>query len=795
MTQLKTLRRKVFADLRANRGQFLAVWLVITLGITFYGAMYPAGMNMLNTIYKTYDDLHFLDFKVQASAVEPDMIGQVQAIPGVEAAEGRLVYETGVQTDPASTYVIGIRLISVPDDGPPQVSQSEVIDGHAIREPDEVLLLRAFADEHGYRPGDTVRLVNGSETHDYRIAGLVFNPEYLVAGRSPEAPFPVPSTFGIAWMRYSELASLAGREGELNEIAVRLEGKSDDDRTARERSVLAALNTLFADDGSVIISSRIQTASGGVVDALINGNFPLMMFYSGLFLVGATLVTAILLARLVESDRRRIGTMRSLGVTRRELVVHYMTFGLLIGIAGGLAGTVLGYLNSFWVMDTFLQYISGGTLPGFVNRPQIPFMLLGLAVAVIGSTFAGAYPAWVQSATPPGIALRPATPKTPNALSRAPLGFLPLSLRQTMRNLLRAPGRSAGTALGMMAGCMMMFSSLAMWDTMDVRFGDFFDANAFDMRVDMATLTPGDALERQFGAIDGVAGAQAVLVGAVSVQRALADPYDTVAVSLDETRPFFRLETIDGEPAFSRADGVWIGNNMQRVLDLAVGETIRLVAFGQEHEVRVLGVVSYVLGGPVFVPRSLLVQWTPGGVFPANAVLLRAEPGQKVAVRDAAAAEPGALSVEVFSEFQNDLNHYLEYFRVGTIIFGSFGYILSLALLYNTVNASLRERRDELSILRALGSSRREIALTVTLELLIMVLIGAAVGIPVGREAGFVLNHSYQAEFFGQADTILLRSYLLGLASLLIVVFVAEIPGLRAVQRVDLGQVSKAQSF
>jgi putative ABC transport system permease protein len=164
-------------------------------------------------------------------------------------------------------------------------------------------------------------------------------------------------------------------------------------------------------------------------------------------------------------------------------------------------------------------------------------------------------------------------------------------------------------------------------------------------------------------------------------------------------------------------------------------------------------------------------------------------------VRDAVVALPNVIAAESFNAFESDMNHYLEYFRVGTIIFGGFGYILTLALLFNTVNASLRERRDELSVLRALGSTPLEIAATVTLELLVMVLIGALIGIPLGREMGFYLFTSYQTESYGTETLLTLPYHLIGLASMLIVIFVAEIPGLRAVQRVDLGTVSKSQSF
>jgi putative ABC transport system permease protein len=342
---------------------------------------------------------------------------------------------------------------------------------------------------------------------------------------------------------------------------------------------------------------------------------------------------------------------------------------------------------------------------------------------------------------------------------------------------------------------MMIFSSLAMTDTLNSCFGDYFRANAFDLRVDLGSLTPGEPLQAQVQRVSGVTGAQAALIGPVAVVRANGDTFDTVAVALDERAPFIAPERLQGRPALSSADGVWIGHNLQRVLGIGVGDTITLRALGQERPVKVLGSVSYALGSPVFIPRGLLSQWTPGNVFPANAVLVRVQPGQEVAVRDALAAMPGVVAVEVFGDFETDLNHYLEWFRVGSLIFGGFGYILALALLFNTVNASLRERRDEQSILRALGSTRGEIALTVTLELLAMVLLGAAIGVPLGREAGFWMNRSYETEFFGQVNAILARSYVVGLASLVIVVLLAEIPGLRAVQRVDLGQVSKSQSF
>ena len=175
------------------------------------------------------------------------------------------------------------------------------------------------------------------------------------------------------------------------------------DSSALRARVKAELEQTLQRQDNLDLREREETASGGVVQANINGNFQVMAMFSGLFLVVALVVTFILLGQFVGSERQRIGTLRALGVSRRELVAHYLTFGLLIGITGGLVGSVLGYFASFITMYPFVDAIAGGYLPGFANTPQIPFILLGFGLVVVGTTLAGAYPAWAESGTPPGL--------------------------------------------------------------------------------------------------------------------------------------------------------------------------------------------------------------------------------------------------------------------------------------------------------------------------------------------------------------------------------------------------------
>jgi putative ABC transport system permease protein len=790
---LKTLRRKIIGDLKAHRKPFLAVWIVVMMGTAFYGAFYPSGKSVLASVYATYDQLRYMDFQIKLDPAPQAMVDKVRGIKDVAAVDGRLVVESGLQLDPQRTFLTTLRLISVPDQGHPTVNLNDVSNGRDIQASDEILVLKRFADYHGIRPGDTLTVWINGQSHPFKVAGLAFNPEYLVSGRSREAPFPAPSAFGVAWLRYSTLADILGARGMINDIVVYLGKPAEADSSALRAGVKAQLEQKLAGSPNLSVLEREQTASGGVVQANINGNFQVMAAFSGIFLVVAVVITFILLGQLIGSERQRIGTLRALGITRHELVTHYLTFGLLIGVTGGLVGSLVGYFNSFITIYPFVDAIAGGYLPGFSNTPQIPFILLGFGVIVVGTTLAGAYPAWVESGTPPGIALRPPTPRTPNVVSRLSLGFLPLFLRQTLRNILRAPGRSLATALGVMMGTVMVFAAVGLVDSMDFSFNDYFGSNHYDLRLMLAQPVPAETLEQQVKNVKGIEAAQVALLGPVTTSYA-STTFDTLAFVLDEKDPYIVLTTLEGAPAFSSADGVWIGHNLARVLKANVGDRLSLTTLGQTKQAKILGIVSQAFGSPVFIPRSLFTSWTPGNIILSNTALVRVTGGQLAGTRDALAKVPGAVAVEDYPAFVKDVNNYLGFWRANSWTFAIFGALLTLAVILNTVNARLQEQQADLAILRSLGITRREIVTAVLTEILLLAMLGIAIGTPIGREVGAQMAHSVDMDFYGLVVALYPFSIPLCIATIILIVILATLPGLRSAFQVDLGQVSKGQS-
>jgi putative ABC transport system permease protein len=217
------MHRKTLNDLKYGWKQFLAVLILVIFGSTFYGAMYPSGINLITSIQNTYAQLNFMDYQVKLVGAPDRVIEKIKKIPGVAAVEGRLVVESGLQLDPEHDALTQLRLISLPDDRPPAVNGVDTPLGKAIENDDEILLLKRFADRYQIKPGDKLLVWIGDQKYHLKVAGLAFSPEYLVAGRSREMPFPTVSSFGVAWIRHSKLAKMTGQYNWVNDIVLTMQ--------------------------------------------------------------------------------------------------------------------------------------------------------------------------------------------------------------------------------------------------------------------------------------------------------------------------------------------------------------------------------------------------------------------------------------------------------------------------------------------------------------------------------------------------------------------------------------------
>jgi ABC-type transport system, involved in lipoprotein release, permease component len=87
--------------------------------------------------------------------------------------------------------------------------------------------------------------------------------------------------------------------------------------------------------------------------------------YGIIALLGAFIISNIMMMVVMER-RKEIGILKSMGFTRREILVMFLTEGLVLGFAGSLAGTALGS----GLVAIF--HVHGLDLTAYMSRMSIP---------------------------------------------------------------------------------------------------------------------------------------------------------------------------------------------------------------------------------------------------------------------------------------------------------------------------------------------------------------------------------------------------------------------------------------
>lgn len=100
----------------------------------------------------------------------------------------------------------------------------------------------------------------------------------------------------------------------------------------------------------------------------------------------AILVIATSMGRMVEQQRTQIGTMNALGLKRRKIMLHYISFSLVASVVGVILGLLAGTLwGSPAVIDMFANWY---IVPGLHSVFHPMYLIIAAGIAA-GSTEEG----------------------------------------------------------------------------------------------------------------------------------------------------------------------------------------------------------------------------------------------------------------------------------------------------------------------------------------------------------------------------------------------------------------------
>ena len=772
-----------------------------------------------------------VDGSPSARTVDADLVDRLAELPGAARADGNV--------EAWSVYVVDEDGKALGGFGPPSIGSNwsdapaghgleglSIVEGQEPHGPDEVVLYARTAEDAGYDVGDRVPiLTSGSQAR--------LTPELVGVADFEHGGSLNGATLALFDTRTAQELFLGGDRDYTDIWVTARDGVSQDQLREQVAEVLPK------DFEAVTGDDLADEKATGLLEA-IGFLTTFLLIFAGISLVVGAFLIVNTFSILVAQRSRELALLRALGASSRQVTGSVLLEAFVLGVIGSTVGLALGVLLAAGIRALFGRFgldLSGQSLVfgprtvvaayvvgvlvtmvaawlparrtariapvqalrDDVALPEISLrrrFLLGVALVVAG---AGALAVGLFADVPHGgwfvgagvLAVLLGVASASPVLSRPFLSVVAAAYRRIFgvvgtlagQNALRNPRRTAATASALMIGlalaCTMAIVGASAKASVDKSVaenfvGDFIVSNVFG-----GPFSP--QIAEQMAQVDGVREVvrqryQFAIVEGDDEGIAATDP-----VSIDT----LELDLVDGDAADFRAGTLILQRSWAEEHGFGVGDRVAVEVPAGKQRWEVVGV--YDDNPVIFFPLLTTIDTLAAAGFQAqdNALIIDTDGADAAgaAMQDRlqrVVADQPVVTVKNEAAFAAEQREPID--QLVLMIYALLGLALVIAVLgiVNTLALSVIERTREVGLLRAVGVGRGQLRRMITLESVVISVLGAVLGVLLGVFFGVALMYALRDEGLEAISIPPLQLALFLLLSVLIGVLAAVFPARRA---------------
>lgn len=785
---MKTLILKALRDIKSMRLRSGSIALMVALGTGTYAGLLMSRQTLFHTRDAIYEDLHLADLRVITTPAEPTELPEgLERIPGVRRHVKRLVAPGAIELKDGRP--LSCLVVYMDGDQPSGVNDLEILEGRGLQPdmPHGVVAERSLAEIHAFGPGQKIVLDPYTNPTEVEIIGTAISPQYLIATVDATVFLPMKGSLGIVYAPMALVASTFGYPL-YNEFSFLFDEAADRVRT--EEQILERLKPLGIESSI----RRNEEFAYRVLDETMKGFSSFIPSLVIVFSAIIFLVTLLTANRLVITQRKQIGVLRSLGYRRWEVSVSYLVVALTLSFLGALLGTGISLVINVLFAGSYGQALG---LPKIVTAIVPRYLVEGSLLTTGIVLFAFAIPLAAMSRLSPHQIIREERRRPFTGVPRPLERLLAAFSRATAstgcflmgaRNLFRRPGITGttilcvGLSIGLAGALSIVLASIQthkrtsmareQWDIMvNLRYPVGIE--------EVANIAKASGIERF---VPGIAGFARVRIDGSDLDyRLLGFPASGWMRQLDLVKG--RMFSSDSERAIILNDN-WID---KKRFDLRIGKTVLARVGDRREPLTIVGLMNDMTVGQAYVPFGTAQELfdSRGGINGLMATV--SVPLEKV--KQNLYGYEAVKEVFCLADIDRAMDEYLQalkgihYSSVGVSIFIALFFLLASVLL------NVGERETEFATLRAVGYSRGMISGIVLTELLAEALTAVLLSVPVAVALGFFINYR-QGQIYFHIPTVVSWSGLLAVSAWsLVLVPLASIPGLRHLFGLDIARL------
>lgn len=780
------MNRKLLRDLRSHKAQFASVLAIVALGTVILATLLIVPRSLDARLARIFEATDYEDARFQVADAPQAAAGRLEALENVSAVEATREEECPALVDGTE---MNVRVISLPGEGNPAVNSLMIESGAYPPGDDEpaCVVERHMAEEFGLRPGQEVTLLVGGREVPLKVSGTGASPRYLRLVANQSSLIEDPAQFGVIFMRAGEMDRVFGG-ARTNMFALRVRDVTALDATVEEAS------RLLAPYGVVSVNTGGGEQSTRLIRMDLDNMRNISVFFTLVFLWVASLAIYIALARVIYTEQRQIGTARALGYEKRSIATHFLLYGVLIGVAGGVVGAAGGIFTARLLEHSYSAMLG---LPA-VQRPPLPWGVLGVAVAaaVALCVLGAVMPALKSARIAPAAAMRidagVSLHAPPDQKRRPGLKRPGPWLRFPLRNLSRNRRRTVLTALGLVLTVSTLVTVSGVLTSMDFMIRKQLDSIS---TWDVAALLDGPHGPELLEAVASLPGVERA-EGAIESPARIRTPGGSADVLVQAYRSdtaMHGLKGADGAVEPPGPGGLLVNRSITKDVPLKVGGTVTVDTAVGSMRMKVEGLLAEPMGVGCYADLSYVQEFA--GTRGFNAVFVRAAPGEADGVAGTMRHMPGVVRVQTRSRLFQAMDEIIsKMFRPIFLVFLVMILCIGFAIILTMVSITILERRPEIATMRTLGWGPGAVARSFLVEVEAVGLAVVPVGLALGWALCWVLINKVLSTGTAQLapEMNITPAVYVGVAcAFLATMALSVVPSIRGISRMDLASAAR----
>ncbi len=730
------LRRKLWRDLWQNRTQFLSIFLMAFLGMMVFAGI-DAESNGMGVSYTRYfEQTHTADYWVIGNNFTQRDADTLKSLPEVETVDRKLVLDGKCKLPTGEELDMEFNFMETMTCSYPYVVEGEPFNASSPG----IWLEQNFANARGYKVGDTINLSYEGVSFQEEVKGIIMHPEYVYYSLDSDSMMPTYGNYGFGFLSQSEFPL----QDQLVYNYLVIKTYETPQNSLQFKEYLK--NTLNLEDVTVI--DRRQNLG---IDTIINEKeqhetFGIM--FTAIFMLIAVMGIVTTMTRMTSNQRTQIGTLKALGFSKGKITWHYVSYGIVISLLGGVIGSLLGRLlipqlflgsmTAYFILPAWYQQFSWKSL-------------VANALSVLVCSSVSFLSCRKELKDMPAVTLRPASPKNlKHSLLEKSKFWLSMnfSTQWNIRDVLRNKSRSLMGILGV-AGCAMLL--LGAFGSYDCCIGlvdwQYTRLVTGQNKVNFS-LNTSDLEKRQMAQTY-----KGQLLQEGSCEFRVGDTVKTGTITVTEEGNYLHYENTKQEEIKLPKDGIAMTSKMAELLGVQVGDTFEWHIVGEKNweTGQVAALYQAATGQGITMDKAVYedfhYDFHPTSFYTNMSIPSYIKDGDVVA---------GVISIE---QARSDLAKNMEmmYIMVGVLIVAAV--LLGLVVLYNMGVLSFMEKTREVATLKVLGFSTRRIRKILQQQNIWITVIGIVIGLWLGYRL-IVVMMGTMSDDMDMPVTVNLLSYL-----------------------------------